>query len=136
MDEVRSTEPVEFKTRAFVSKIGARPLEQLEMSVDPPAAVDFVYPLDPVSFAGSVASWVGRYTRPGGSATFTARGSADSRAIQMHATAPLPAESLEHGGLPRWAKARVDALLARSSAMAKTPSRSTRSSDSRSGTSL
>src|SRR3984893_13787553 len=30
----------------------------------------------------------------------------------MHATAPLPAESLEHRGLPRtWARARVDALL-------------------------
>jgi Ca-activated chloride channel family protein len=112
MDTVRSTEPMEFKTRAFVSKIGARPLEQLQMSVDPPAAVDLVYPLDPVSFAGSVASWVGRYTRPGGSATFTARGLRDARAIEMHATAPLPAQSLEHGGLPRtWARARVDALL-------------------------
>ena len=28
MDTVRSTEPIEFKMRAFVSKIGARPLEQ------------------------------------------------------------------------------------------------------------
>jgi Ca-activated chloride channel family protein len=112
MDTVRSTEPMDFKTRAFVSKIGARPLEQLQMTVDPPEAVDLVYPLDPVSFAGSVASWIGRYARPGGSATFTARGLRDKRAIEMHATAPLPAESLEHGGLPRtWARARVDALL-------------------------
>jgi Ca-activated chloride channel family protein len=112
MDTVRSTEPIEFKTRAFVSKIGARPIEQLQMSVDPPAAVDLVYPLDPVSFAGSVASWIGRYTLQGGTATFTARGMRDHRPIEMRASAPLPAESLEHGGLPRtWAKARVDALL-------------------------
>ena len=114
MDTVRSTEPIDFKTRAFVSKIGARPLEKLQMAVDPGTNIDFVYPLDPVSFAGSVASWVGRYTRPGGTATFTARGVRDNRAIEMRATAALPAESLEHAGLPRtWAKARVDALLAK-----------------------
>jgi Ca-activated chloride channel homolog len=112
MDTVRSTEPIEFKARAFVSKIGARPLDKLQLTVDPPAGIDLVYPLDPVSFAGSVASWVGRYTRPGGRATFTATGVRDNRAIEMRATAPLPAESLEHAGLPRtWAKARVDALL-------------------------
>jgi Ca-activated chloride channel family protein len=112
MDTVRSTEPIEFKARAFVSKIGARPLDGLQMTVDPPAGIELVYPLDPVSFAGSVASWVGRYTRPGGLATFTARGVRDNRAIEMRATAALPAESLEHAGLPRtWAKARVDALL-------------------------
>ncbi len=112
MDTVRSTEPIEFKTRAFVSKIGARPVDKLQLTVDPPANIDLVYPLDPVSFAGSVASWVGRYTQPGGSATFIARGVRDTRAIEMRATSPLPAESLEHAGLPRtWAKARVDALL-------------------------
>jgi Ca-activated chloride channel family protein len=112
MDMVRSTEPIEFKARAFVSKIGSRPLDELQLTVNPPNGIDLVYPLDPVSFAGSVASWVGRYTRPGGSATFTARGVRENRAIEMRATAPLPAESLEHAGLPRtWAKARVDALL-------------------------
>jgi Ca-activated chloride channel homolog len=112
MDTVRSTEPIEFKTRAFVSKIGARPVDKLQLIVDPPAGIDLVYPLDPVSFAGSVASWVGRYTRPGGRASFTARGLRDNRPIEMRATAVLPAESLEHAGLPRtWAKARVDALL-------------------------
>jgi Ca-activated chloride channel family protein len=112
MDTVRSTEPIEFKTRAFVSKIGARPLDQLQLTVDPPDNIDLVYPLDPVSFAGSVASWVGRYRQPGGSPTFTARGMRDSRPIEMRTDAALPAESLEHGGLPRtWAKARVDALL-------------------------
>ena len=112
MDTVRSTEPIEFKARAFVSKIGSRPLDKLQITVDPPANVDLVYPLDPVSFAGSVASWVGRYTQPSGRATFTARGARDNRAFEMRATVPLPADSQEHIGLPRtWAKARVDALL-------------------------
>jgi Ca-activated chloride channel homolog len=112
METVRSTEPIEFKTQAFVSKIGARPLDKLQLTVDPPAGIDLVYPLDPVSFAGSAASWVGRYTQPGATATFTARAVRDNRAIEMRATAPLPAENLEHAGLPRtWAKARVDALL-------------------------
>jgi Ca-activated chloride channel homolog len=112
MDTVRSTEPIEFKTRAFVSKIGARPLEGLQMAVSPPADVEMVYPLDSVSFAGSVASWVGRYPRPGAQVTFTARGTRAQQPLQMRADATLPAESLEHAGLPRtWAKARVDALL-------------------------
>jgi Ca-activated chloride channel homolog len=112
MDTVRSTEPVDFKTQAFVAKIGARPLDKLQLTVDPAATIDLVYPLDPVSFAGSVASWVGRYTQPAGAATFTVRGVRDNRAVEMHASAALPEESLEHVGLPRtWAKARVDALL-------------------------
>lgn len=112
MDTVRPTEPIEFKARAFVAKIGARPLDKLQLAVDPSAGVDFVYPLEAVSFAGSMASWVGRYTRPTGKATFTASGVRDNRTVEMRATAPLPAERLEHVDLPRtWAKARVDALL-------------------------
>ena len=112
MDTARTTEPIDFQMQALVSKIGARPLEQLTMTVEPAAGIDLVYPLDSVSFAGSVASWVGRYTQPGGTATFTARGLRDNRAIELRATAPLPVENLEHDGLPRtWAKARVDALL-------------------------
>ena len=112
VETVRSTEPIDFKVRAFVSKIGVRPLGELQLTVNPAAGVDLVYPLDAVSFAGSVASWVGRYTQPGGSATFTARGLRDNRPVEMRAIAPLPAQDLEHAGLPRtWAKARVDALL-------------------------
>jgi Ca-activated chloride channel family protein len=112
MDTVRSTEPIEFKTRAFVSKIGARPVDGLQLTVTPPADVELVYPLDPVSFAGSVASWVGRYTGAGANRTFTVRGTRDRRPLEIRADAALPAESLAHAGLPRmWAKARVDALL-------------------------
>jgi Ca-activated chloride channel family protein len=112
METVRSTEPPEFKIGAFVSKIGARPLEKLQLAVQPATSVDLVYPLDTVSFAGSVAAWVGQYAHPGGTATFVARGLRDNRPLEMRASAPLPAERLDHDGLPRtWAKARVDALL-------------------------
>jgi Ca-activated chloride channel homolog len=112
MEVVRSTEPIEFKMRAFVSKIGARPLENLQLAVTPPAAIDLVYALDPASFAGSVASWVGQYAQPRQNAAFAARATRNGQALDMRATASLPAESLEHDGLPRmWARARVDALL-------------------------
>ena len=112
METVRSTEPIEFKARAFLSKIGARPLGDLQLTVSPTAGIDLVYPLGAVSFPGSVASWVGRYTQPAGTATFTARGIRDNQAVEMRADVTLPANSLDHPGLPRtWAKARVDALL-------------------------
>ena len=112
VDVVRSTEPIEFKMRAFVSKIGARPLEKLQLTVDPPRSVDLVYPLDAVSFAGSMASWVGRYAQPAANVTFTARALRNRRPLEMRAAVPLPAESLDHSSVPRtWAKARVDALL-------------------------
>jgi Ca-activated chloride channel family protein len=112
MDVVRSTEPIDFKMRAFVSKIGARPLEKLQLTVDPPASVDLVYPLDAVSFAGSVASWVGQYAQPAPAVTFTAGGVRNRQRLEMRAAGPLPSASLEHDSLPRtWARARVDALL-------------------------
>jgi Ca-activated chloride channel family protein len=112
MEVVRSTEPIDFKMRAFVSKIGARPVDKLQLTVDPPRSVDLVYPLDTVSFAGSVASWVGQYAQPAANVTFTAGGVRNGRPLAMRAAAPLPAESLDHSSLPRtWAKARVDALL-------------------------
>ncbi len=112
METLRSTEPLEFKMNAFVSKIGARPLEGVQLTVDPAASVDMVYQADPVSFAGSTVGWVGRYQQPRGSAAFTARGVRDGRPVQMRTTAALPAEATEHDGLPRaWARARVDALL-------------------------
>src|SRR5262249_45656149 len=66
---------------------------------------DLIYPLEDRWFAGSVASWVGQYKKPG-PATFTTRG------VNLRATATLPAQSAEHPDLPRtWARVRVDALL-------------------------
>jgi Ca-activated chloride channel family protein len=112
MEMVRSTEPIDFKLRAFLSRIGARPVENLQLRVDPASAVDLVYPLDPITFGGSVATWVGQYATPAARATFTARGVRDGRAVEMRADAPLPAESPDHEDIGRrWARARVDALL-------------------------
>jgi len=112
MEVVRSTEPIDFKMRAFVSKIGARPLENLQLVTTPASGVDFVYRLETASFAGSVTSWVGQYTQPGQTVTFAARGGRNGQPLDMRATTSLPVENLEHDGLPRtWARARVDALL-------------------------
>ena len=103
---VRSTEPIDFKLAAFLGKFGKRPVENLDLSAAPKQDFSLVYPLDDRFFPGSVAAWVGRYGQPEAAATFAAGGAT--------AQFTLPAESLDHPHLPRtWAKARVDALLAR-----------------------
>ena len=103
-ESVRSTEPVDFKLNAFLSKIGRRPVDNLTLGITPAANFDLVYPLEESVFPGSIETWVGEYKNPGGQATFTAG--------QTRATVTLPAQNTEHPQLPReWAKARVDALL-------------------------
>ena len=102
-EAVRSTEPVDFKLKAFLGKIGRRPVENLELSTSPASNFDLVYPLEASVFPGSMQTWVGEYKKPG-QATFTAKGV--SKAVA------LPAQNTEHEHLPRaWAQARVDALL-------------------------
>jgi Ca-activated chloride channel family protein len=100
---VRSTEPIEFKLKAFLSKIGVRPVDGLRLTSSVP--VDLVYPLQDTSFPGSNPAWVGQYKNPG-RAEFAMAGT------KARSTANLPAQSTENTYLPRaWAKARVDALL-------------------------
>ena len=102
---VRSTEPIEFKLNAFLSKIGRRPLD-IKLTATPAGNLDMVYPLSDQFFTGSMAAWVGRYKQPG-AATF-----AVAPAVQPPVPVTLPTEALEHDQLPRtWAQARVDALL-------------------------
>jgi Ca-activated chloride channel family protein len=104
LESVRSTEPIDFKLNAFLSKIGRRPVDGLQLGITPAANFDLIYPLEESVFPGSIATWVGQYKKPGGQATFTVQ--------QVRATAALPAQNTEHAQLPRaWAKARVDALL-------------------------
>ena len=111
---VRSTEPLDFKLRAFVSKIGRRPVGNLSLAVDPVSDFDLVYLLDRSPFLGSMASWVGRYRKPATAARFTVRGTNAGQPLEIQASAVLPAMAPAHKGLPRlWAKARVDALLAK-----------------------
>ena len=113
-EQVRSTEPIEFKLSAFLSKLGRRPVEGLRLAAEPKANVDLIYPLEESWFGGAMASWIGLYQKPSRRAVFSAAGFDQGLPIRMRATARLPEESLDHPGLPRtWAKARVDALLAR-----------------------
>jgi Ca-activated chloride channel homolog len=112
LEQVLSTEPVEFKLNSFLSKIGRSPVGQLSLSVTPDAEIDTVYPLQAATFSGSLASWVGRYQKPQENVGFTVRGVRDGAAVQMTGKASLPRESFDHPQLPRlWARARVDALL-------------------------
>ncbi len=109
---VRSTEPIEFKLNAFLSKIGRSPVEQLRATAAPESDFDHIYRLDEATFPGSVAAWVGQYRNPAPQASFTVTGMRDGKAVELRTTAPLPATSLDHPHLPRtWARARVDALL-------------------------
>jgi Ca-activated chloride channel family protein len=112
LEQVLSTEPMEFKLNSFLSKIGRSPVGQLRLEISPEAAVDTVYPLQDSAFAGSLAAWVGRYQKPQQEVAFTVRGVRDGTPVDMTSKAGLPKESAEHPQLPRlWARARVDALL-------------------------
>lgn len=103
LEWVRSTEPVDFKWKSFLSKIGQKPLEGLSLRAEPQANFDLIYALEESVFPGALAGWVGQYSKPG-QATF--------RAGASTARVNLPAQSADHAHLPRaWAKARVDALL-------------------------
>lgn len=112
LEQVLSTEPMEFKLNSFLSKIGRTPIGQLRLGVEPNAAADMVYPLQDSAFSASLAAWVGRYPKPQKSAAFTVRGVRDATPLELSGKAELPAVSNEHPQLPRlWARARVDALL-------------------------
>jgi Ca-activated chloride channel homolog len=112
LENVLSTEPIEFKLNSFLSKIGRRPVGQLALTVSPESAVDSVYPLQDAAFAGSRAAWVGRYQKPAQDVGFTVRGVRDGTPLSMSSKLSWPSESAEHPQLPRlWARARVDALL-------------------------
>ena len=114
MESVLSTEPIDFKLNTFLSKIGRDPLAQLSLTPTPAANFDLVYPLADMVFPGSVAAWVGQYKKPLPAAQFEVRATRAGAAVNLHASLPLPERNLEHPDLPRtWAKARVDALLAK-----------------------
>ena len=112
LEQVLSTEPMEFKLNSFLSKIGRSPLGQLRLDVPSQAGIDAVYPLQDSAFPGSLAAWVGRYQKPQQDAGFAVHGVREGTPLEISAKASLPRESLEHLQLPRlWARARVDALL-------------------------
>ena len=112
LEQVLSTEPMEFKLNSFLSKIGRSPVGQLRLDVPSDAGIDAVYPLQDSAFSGSLAAWVGRYQKPKQDAGFEVHGVREGTPLEIAAKASLPRESLEHPQLPRlWARARIDALL-------------------------
>jgi len=112
LENVLSTEPLDFKLNSFLSKIGRSPVGQLGLTVSPESAVDSVYQLQDTAFAGSRAVWVGRYQKPAQEVGFAVHGVRDGAPLSISAKGDLPSESADHPQLPRlWARARVDALL-------------------------
>ena len=112
LEHVLSSEPVEFRLAAFLSKAGQTPIGDLKLTVSPKADVDKVYALDDAVFDGGQAAWVGQYSKPVKSAGFHVEGRQQGQSVHADAKAELPAQALEHDQLPRlWAGARVQALL-------------------------
>jgi len=112
LEQVLSTEPLDFKLNSFLSKIGRTPIGQLRLDIDRSAGTDMVYPLEDSAFSASLATWVGRYAKPSSGVVFAVGGVRDAAPLELSGKADLPDRSLEHPQLPRlWARARVDALL-------------------------
>jgi len=111
LEQVRSTEPLEFHLDAFLSKITHTPITGLALDLKPASATKLVYLLDDSVYTGSLAAWIGQYTAPA-KLDLDVHGVRNNTAFDVKAKAALPASDLEHPQLPRlWAQARVDALL-------------------------
>jgi len=112
LEHVLSTEPVEFKLNAFLSKIVRSPVSGLGLTARPEGKVSMVYPLDDQVYTRSLASWVGQYATPAKAVEFHAQAQRDGVALDVKTKADLPMQALDHPELPRlWAQARVNALL-------------------------
>ncbi len=112
LENVLSTEPMDFKLTSFLSKIGRSPISQLQFTVTPDTETDSVYALQDSAFSGSMATWVGRYKKPQQDTVFAVHAVRDGTPLSISAKETLPRESMDHPQLPRlWARARVDALL-------------------------
>ena len=112
MEQVLSTEPVDYKLAAFLGKVGRTPIGDLRLAVAPQAAADKVYALEDAVFDGGEGRWVGQYFKPQKNVSFSVSGQQDGRGLKAEIKADLPAQALEHDQLPRlWAGARVQALL-------------------------
>ncbi len=110
-EQVGSAESIDFKLESFIKKIGLERLGQVSLTVTPEANVSMVYRLEQDNFPGSLASWVGQYSKPG-TADFTALMRGGDGVSRETAQTNLPKLDTSHPFLPAtWARARVDALL-------------------------
>ena len=129
LEQVRSTEPVDFKLKAFISKIGRRPVDNLQLGINPAAGFTLVYPLEDKVFPGGVQTWVGQYQRPGGPrATFSVLQARTTVAFAGRKT-PTIRSSLANGPRPESTRCSI-----KSNAKVKTRPPSTRLSVSRGNT--
>jgi Ca-activated chloride channel family protein len=112
MEEVRSTEPVDFKLKTFVASIGLKPFDGVGLTMTPQTNFDLVYRLGQNDFPGTKASWVGEYKRPGAGNASVESTRNGQRQTNQTTGFTLPANDISHEYLPAtWARARVDALL-------------------------
>ena len=112
MEQVLSSEPVDFKLSSFLGKVGRNPIGDLRLTIPPKAGVEKVYALEDSVFDGGEARWVGQYSKPQKNVSFRVDGQQDGRALKAEGKADLPVQDMEHDQLPRlWAGARVQALL-------------------------
>ena len=128
LESVRSTEPIEFKLKAFLSKIGRRPVDNLRLTTSTPANFDLIYPLEETVFRGSMQTWVGEYKKPAAQTTFTVQ--------QTRATVPAAHAEYRPRISARAPGPRLASMLCstRSSARARIRRRSTKSSACRAST--
>jgi Ca-activated chloride channel homolog len=111
-EHVRSSEPIDFKLTSFLGKLGRRPVDNLRLEAAPSAAIDLVYRLDIATFAGSAATWAGRYLEPGREVVLRALGGSGDRAVEAQTAVTPPERDVSKPQVARvWAQARVDALL-------------------------
>jgi len=108
----RETDSLEFRLKAFVSKISMTPFDNVRLAIDGGGTYQ-VYPdSGTTGFDGSAVQFFGRYRQPG-QASFRLTGTSDRGNINLSAGLLLPDRDATHGEIPRlWARARVDALLA------------------------
>lgn len=108
----RETEDIEFKLKAFFSKVGRAPVDGIALASDG-GDIYQVYPdTSVVGYDGSAVQYFGRYRRPG-HASFTVTGSSPAGRLNLSTAIDLPERDETHADVPRfWARARVDYLLA------------------------
>jgi Ca-activated chloride channel family protein len=113
LEQVLSTEPVDFHLQSWTSKLVHSPIAGAALTTSPGAPVSLIYPLDDAIYPGSIARWVGQYQPAKRPLALTVHATRDGLPLSASAQGQLPASDLAHPQLPRiWAQARVDALLA------------------------
>ena len=113
LEQVLSTEPVEFHLQSWMSKLTRNPIAGATLAASPTANTSLIYPLDDTVYPGSIAHWVGQYQPSAQPLTLTVHALRDGIPMSATARTSLSASDVAHPQLPRiWAQARVNALLA------------------------